>query len=97
MGLQIWGSPETPLLYDGAFNRNRGRNISKHWKMIPANSVGQTQSIQVSSREINFPEIFGKPFRNDFYCFGTDNIVQECITTICNIHKSSRTETYYDK
>jgi Icc-related predicted phosphoesterase len=37
-GLTIWGSPVTPWLYDGAFNRNRGRNISKHWKMIPANT-----------------------------------------------------------
>ena len=35
--LHIWGSPVTPWLYDGAFNRN-GRNISKHWKMIPANT-----------------------------------------------------------
>jgi hypothetical protein len=38
MGFQIRGSPVTPWLYDGAFNRNRGRNISKHWKMIPANT-----------------------------------------------------------
>jgi Icc-related predicted phosphoesterase len=34
-GLSIWGTPVTPWLFDGAFNRNRGRNISKHWKKIP--------------------------------------------------------------
>jgi Icc-related predicted phosphoesterase len=37
-GFTIWGSPVTPWLYDGAFNRIRGRNISKHWKMIPENT-----------------------------------------------------------
>lgn len=37
-GFTIWGSPVTPWLYDGAFNRNRGRNISKHWKKIPENT-----------------------------------------------------------
>jgi len=34
-GINIWGSPITPWLYDGAFNRNNGKNISKHWKLIP--------------------------------------------------------------
>ena len=34
-GINIWGSPVTPWLYDGAFNRTRGSNIAKHWKMIP--------------------------------------------------------------
>lgn len=37
-GLNIWGSPITPWLYDGAFNRNPGRDISKHWKLIPLNT-----------------------------------------------------------
>ena len=34
-GFSFWGSPVTPWLYDGAFNRTRGSNISKHWKLIP--------------------------------------------------------------
>ena len=35
-GINIWGSPVTPWLYDGAFNRTRGSNIDKHWKLIPS-------------------------------------------------------------
>ncbi len=35
---------------------------------------------EMASREIFFPEIFGNPFRKDFYCSGTDNIAQECST-----------------
>lgn len=37
-GINFWGSPVTPWLYDGAFNRKRGPNISKHWKLIPSNT-----------------------------------------------------------
>lgn len=35
-GLNIWGSPVTPLFYNWAFNRHRGREIRKHWEKIPA-------------------------------------------------------------
>lgn len=33
--LQIWGSPITPWFHDWAFNRSRGKDISKHWDRIP--------------------------------------------------------------
>ncbi|MEC5165138.1 Icc-related predicted phosphoesterase [Flavobacterium sp. PL11] len=34
-GLKIWGSPIQPTFYDWAFNRKRGPEINKHWKLIP--------------------------------------------------------------
>jgi Icc-related predicted phosphoesterase len=37
-GLHIWGSPITPWMYDWAFNRERGKAIAKHWKLIPADT-----------------------------------------------------------
>ena len=37
-GINIWGSPITPWFYDWAFNRQRGTEISKHWKLIPKNT-----------------------------------------------------------
>jgi Icc-related predicted phosphoesterase len=35
-GINIWGSPVTPRFFDWAFNRDRGKAINKHWKLIPA-------------------------------------------------------------
>lgn len=35
-GINIWGSPVTPRFFDWAFNRDRGKVIDKHWKLIPA-------------------------------------------------------------
>ncbi|MFL5741841.1 MAG: metallophosphoesterase family protein [Flavisolibacter sp.] len=35
-GINIWGSPITPWFYNWAFNRHRGPEIQKHWKLIPA-------------------------------------------------------------
>ena len=37
-GINIWGSPVTPWFFDWAFNRERGKAINKHWKLIPANT-----------------------------------------------------------
>lgn len=34
-GINIWGSPITPFFFNWAFNRNRGEEISQHWKLIP--------------------------------------------------------------
>lgn len=34
-GIKIWGSPVQPWFLDWAFNRERGPNIEKHWKLIP--------------------------------------------------------------
>lgn len=34
-GLKIWGSPVTPRFFDWAFNRERGEEIQKHWRLIP--------------------------------------------------------------
>ena len=34
-GFKIWGSPITPWFHDWAFNRERGKDIKKHWKLIP--------------------------------------------------------------
>jgi len=34
-GIKIWGSPIQPWFHDWAFNRNRGEEILKHWKLIP--------------------------------------------------------------
>jgi Icc-related predicted phosphoesterase len=31
----IWGSAITPWFYNWAFNRRRGSDINKHWKLIP--------------------------------------------------------------
>lgn len=36
--LNIWGSAITPWFYDWAFNRKRGSEINKHWKMIPSDT-----------------------------------------------------------
>lgn len=34
-GLKIWGSPVQPTFLDWAFNRKKGKEINKHWKIIP--------------------------------------------------------------
>lgn len=34
-GLQLWGSPVTPGIGNWAFNRERGKDIKKHWNLIP--------------------------------------------------------------
>lgn len=34
-GISIWGSPITPWFFDWAFNRQRGEDILRHWRMIP--------------------------------------------------------------
>ncbi len=34
-GFSIWGSPITPRFFDWAFNRDRGEEIAKHWRLIP--------------------------------------------------------------
>ena len=34
-GKKFWGSPVQPWFYDWAFNRQRGNEISQHWKLIP--------------------------------------------------------------
>jgi Icc-related predicted phosphoesterase len=34
-GMKIWGSPITPWFHDWAFNRERGEDILKHWKLMP--------------------------------------------------------------
>lgn len=35
-GLRIWGSPIQPTFLNMAFNRERGKEIKKHWDLIPA-------------------------------------------------------------
>ncbi|MDT0675086.1 metallophosphatase domain-containing protein [Autumnicola musiva] len=37
-GLYFWGSPVTPGQLGWAFNRERGREIKKHWDKIPVNT-----------------------------------------------------------
>lgn len=37
-GINIWGSPITPWHFELAFNRKRGWEINKHWKLIPKNT-----------------------------------------------------------
>jgi Icc-related predicted phosphoesterase len=37
-GLKIWGSPIQPWFYDWAFNRQRGKDIRKHWDLIPTDT-----------------------------------------------------------
>lgn len=37
-GINIHGSPIQPWFYDWAFNRERGREIKKHWDLIPKNT-----------------------------------------------------------
>ncbi len=37
-GIKFWGSPVTPGLDNWAFNRERGREIRKHWEMIPGDT-----------------------------------------------------------
>lgn len=34
-GIPIWGSPVQPWFHDWAFNRERGKEIRKHWDLIP--------------------------------------------------------------
>ncbi len=53
----------------------------------------------MASREINFPEIFENPFRNDFYCSGTDDIVQECSITLreCLLVKLKKSIEFFKK
>lgn len=36
--IHFWGSPITPEFYNWAFNRQRGKEIAKHWKLIPQNT-----------------------------------------------------------
>ena len=33
--IKIWGSPITPWHFDWAFNKKRGKEIAKHWSLIP--------------------------------------------------------------
>lgn len=37
-GVNFWGSPISPEFFNWAFNRKRGREINKHWKLIPKNT-----------------------------------------------------------
>jgi len=37
-GVNFWGSPITPEFMNWAFNRKRGNEIAKHWKLIPKNT-----------------------------------------------------------
>lgn len=37
-GINIWGSPVQPWFYNWAFNRQRGKEINQHWKLIPQNT-----------------------------------------------------------
>lgn len=34
-GVYIWGSPIQPTFYNWAFNRDRGKDIKRHWDLIP--------------------------------------------------------------
>ena len=34
-GISIWGSPVSPWFHQWAFNRQRGSDIKKHWRLIP--------------------------------------------------------------
>jgi len=34
-GIKFWGSPVQPRFYDWEWNKNRGPDIDKHWKLIP--------------------------------------------------------------
>jgi Icc-related predicted phosphoesterase len=34
-GLKIYGSPVSPFFYDWRWNRQRGEDIDRHWRMIP--------------------------------------------------------------
>ncbi|HYH15327.1 MAG TPA: metallophosphatase domain-containing protein [Flavisolibacter sp.] len=34
-GCNLWGSAITPWFFNWAFNRKRGTDINKHWKLIP--------------------------------------------------------------
>jgi Icc-related predicted phosphoesterase len=36
--INIYGSPITPRFYDWAFNRDRGKAIQQHWKLIPTDT-----------------------------------------------------------
>lgn len=37
-GIHLWGSPIQPWFHDWAFNRQRGKEIQKHWNLIPQNT-----------------------------------------------------------
>jgi Icc-related predicted phosphoesterase len=37
-GCTIWGSAITPWFFNWAFNRKRGNDINKHWKLIPSDT-----------------------------------------------------------
>ncbi len=37
-GIKFWGSPVQPFFHNWAFNRMRGPEILKHWKLIPADT-----------------------------------------------------------
>lgn len=34
-GIKFWGSPVQPRFFDWAFNRDRGADIDRHWRLIP--------------------------------------------------------------
>ena len=36
--IKIWGSPIQPWFYDWAFNKQRGKEIKRHWDMIPSDT-----------------------------------------------------------
>lgn len=36
--INFWGSPITPTFFNWAFNRDRGKDIVKHWDEIPKNT-----------------------------------------------------------
>lgn len=35
LGLRVWGSPVSPFFNNWAFNKQRGEEIARYWKMIP--------------------------------------------------------------
>lgn len=37
-GLKIWGSPYTPTFLNWYFMRNRGKDIKRHWDLIPSDT-----------------------------------------------------------
>lgn len=37
-GLKIWGSPIQHEFFNWAFNRKRGKEIKKHWDLIPSDT-----------------------------------------------------------
>lgn len=37
-GVTFWGSPVSPWFFNWAFNRHRGKQIKRHWDLIPGNT-----------------------------------------------------------